>query len=107
MRKAETHEERKARLEQLCVEAAQAGFQLNTLIPAAPADIRTCLASGDENLNDIPIHKWDRNAQFLLDSGRFVYTPTSGPDAGKLVGRSLSDGVSMLKHYARYHYVDF
>lgn len=62
---------------------------LKGYMPASPQKIRAALERGDKYLNSIPLRKWDEQAKML---GR----PWDG--------WSLSDGVSVLKHVATWHY---
>lgn len=62
---------------------------LKALIPATPDRIRKALERGDAHLNTIPLRHWDAAAMKLNLRGR---------------GLSLGEGVSLLKHVARWHY---
>jgi hypothetical protein len=58
-------------------------------MPVSPQKVRQALERGDKYLNTIPLRKWDEQAKML---GR------------PWVGFSLADGVSILKHVAKWHY---
>ena len=70
--------------------ARKIGIELvKALIPAKPERIRKALERGDDYLNTIPLHHWDAAAIRLGLRER---------------GLSLSEGVSLLKHVAIWHY---
>jgi hypothetical protein len=64
--------------------------EIKALIPATPERIRKALERGDAYLNTIPLRLWDQ-AAVRLDLPRR--------------GLSLANGVSLLKHVAKWHYV--
>jgi hypothetical protein len=66
-------------------------------VPATPDEIKDALAAGDEHLNTIPLKKWD--------ACTYNVGWTSKDAAGKSY-KSLSDQVCLLKHYARYYYIN-
>ncbi len=59
------------------------------LIPASRERVRQALTRGDKHLNSIPLRKWDSAALQLHLRER---------------GLSLSEGVCVLKHVAKWHY---
>jgi hypothetical protein len=58
-------------------------------IPVSPAKVRQALERGDKHLNSISLRKWDQAALNLSLRER---------------GLSLSEGVCVLKHVAKWHY---
>lgn len=62
---------------------------LRGYMPVSQAKIRQALERGDKHLNSISLRKWDDQAKML---GR------------PWPGFSLSDGVGILKHVAKWHY---
>jgi hypothetical protein len=63
--------------------------KITPLIPVSSAKVRQALERGDKYLNTISLRKWDQAALNLSLRDR---------------GLSLSDGVCVLKHVARWHY---
>lgn len=59
------------------------------LIPVSPSKVRQALERGDRHLNSISLRKWDNAALNLSLRER---------------GLSLSEGVCVLKHVAKWHY---
>lgn len=59
------------------------------LIPVSSAKVRQALERGDKHLNSISLRKWDQAALNLSLRER---------------GLSLSEGVCVLKHVAKWHY---
>lgn len=63
--------------------------KLKALIPVPPERVRRALERGDKHLNTIPLRKWD-TAAFELNL--------------REKGLSMSEGVCVLKHVAKWHY---
>lgn len=81
-----------ARMEEMLKKMAGLGYDLDMLrgyMPVSQAKVRQALERGDKHLNTIKLRKWDEQAEML---GR------------PWAGFSLSDGVGILKHVAKWHY---
>lgn len=63
--------------------------KIKSLIPVSSAKVRSALERGDKHLNTISLRKWDNAALNLSLRER---------------GLSLSEGVCVLKHVAKWHY---
>ncbi len=66
--------------------------RLRGLIPFTPEQVQAAIDSGDEHLNTLPLHKWDRMHPTVFMMAR---------EAQEITSWSLDDTVCTLKHLAR------
>uniref|UniRef100_A0A6M3LSB9 Uncharacterized protein n=1 Tax=viral metagenome TaxID=1070528 RepID=A0A6M3LSB9_9ZZZZ len=82
---------------------------LRAIIPVTKEKIRAALENGDEHLNSISLHLWDKAAGMIpkrnyCTTKEFYVSWESPFTSGVANGLSLAERVCILKHVAQYHY---